>query len=115
MGTTINNLWKLFCYGVKRYHYDKSIGIRKFLEGLALDFFNNPFSTDTGIPEENIPTLDEVYEGEKVSTCRALHFYSSASRSTEVSTIYDITINSASSSSYTLVASTVVYHHNAEK
>ena len=28
MGMTITNLWKLFSCGVKRYHYDKLIGIR---------------------------------------------------------------------------------------
>ena len=28
MGMTITNFWKLFYYGVKRDHYDKSIGIR---------------------------------------------------------------------------------------
>ena len=28
MGMTITNCWNLFCYGVKRYHYEKLIGIR---------------------------------------------------------------------------------------
>ena len=28
MGMTITNFWKVFCYGVKRDHYDKSIGIK---------------------------------------------------------------------------------------
>ena len=28
MGITITNFWKLFCYGFKRYHYEKLIGIR---------------------------------------------------------------------------------------
>ena len=36
MGMTIANLWKLFCYGVKRDHYEKMIGIRKFQELLAI-------------------------------------------------------------------------------
>ena len=27
-GIIITNLWKIFCYGVKRYHYEKSIDIR---------------------------------------------------------------------------------------
>ena len=26
-----NNYWKLFCHGVKRYHYEKFIDIREFL------------------------------------------------------------------------------------
>ena len=60
MGTTITNLWKLFRYGVKRYHYEKLIGIRAFSEQLALDFFKNTFSTDTGTPAKKIPPLDEV-------------------------------------------------------
>ena len=29
MGMTITNGWKLFRYGVKRYHHDKFIGIRE--------------------------------------------------------------------------------------
>ena len=32
MGMNINNGWKMFCYGVKRDHYDKFIGIREFSE-----------------------------------------------------------------------------------
>ena len=47
-GMTIINCWKIFCYGVKRYHYEKLIGIRELLERLALDLFNNTFSIDTG-------------------------------------------------------------------
>ena len=60
MGMTITNWWKLFRYGVNRDHYDNFIGIREFLEQLALDCFKNPFSTDTGTPANNIPPLDEV-------------------------------------------------------
>ena len=29
--------WKLFCYGVKRDHYEKLIGIRELSERLAQD------------------------------------------------------------------------------
>ena len=50
VGMTITNLWKIFRCGVNRDHYDKSIGIRYFSELLALDCFNDPFSTDTGTP-----------------------------------------------------------------
>ena len=32
MEMNINNGWKMFCYGVKRDHYDKFIGIREFSE-----------------------------------------------------------------------------------
>ena len=37
MVMTITNYWKLFCYGVKIYHYKKLIGIRELLEQLAQD------------------------------------------------------------------------------
>ena len=87
MATTITNLRKLFCYGVKRDHYEKNIGTREFSERLALDCFNNTFSADTETPEKNIPPIDEVDDGETVYTCRALNFYSSTSISTEVRNI----------------------------
>ena len=58
MGMTITNCWKLFRYGVKRYHYDKLIGIREFLERLAQDCFNNKFSPDRGTPAKKITPLD---------------------------------------------------------
>ena len=92
----ITNFWKLFRYGVKRDHYDKLIGIREFLERLAQDCFNNKFSSDTGTPEKNIPPLYEVDDGDTVSTCRALQFSSCISPSAAVSTISDMTLNSAS-------------------
>ena len=43
MGTTSNNFWKLFCCGVKRYHYEKLIGIREFPEQLSKYCLNNHF------------------------------------------------------------------------
>ena len=58
MGMAITNCWKLFRYGVKRDHYGKLVGIREFSERLALNCFNNPFSTDTGTTAKNIPPLD---------------------------------------------------------
>ena len=96
MGMTIANCWKLFCYGVKRYHYDKLIAIREFLERLAQDCFNNNFSSDIGNPENNIPLLDEVDDEDTDSTCRSLQFSTSISPSAAVSTILDLTQNSAS-------------------
>ena len=74
MGMTITNFWEMICYGVNRYYFEKLVGIREFLEILARDCFNNALSNDTGTPEKNIPPLDEVYEGETVSTCCELHF-----------------------------------------
>ena len=50
-----------------------------------------------------------------VSNFRALHSCSSHYPSTAASTIYNITINSALSISYTLVSFTIVYQHNAER
>ena len=68
MGVTITNLWKLFCYGVKIYHYETLIGIREFLEILYLDCSKSIFPTDTSTPEKNIPLFDEVDDGETVYT-----------------------------------------------
>ena len=115
MGMNITNCWKLFCYGNKRDRYDKFIGIREFWEQLALDCFNNHFSTVTGTPAKNIPLLDEVDDGETFSTCRALYFSSSASRSTEVSTIFGLTFNTASLSASTFVDPAIGSQHAAEK
>ena len=92
MGMTINNCWKLFCYGVKRDHYDNFIGIRELLEQIAADCFNNPFTTDTGTPAKNIPSLDDIDNEGNVSTCRSLYDSSSSPRNSEISTISDITI-----------------------
>ena len=93
---TITNCWKLFSYGVKRDHYDKLIGIRELSERLAQDCFNNIFSPDRGTPANNTPPLDEVDDGDTVSTCRALHFSSCISPSAAVSTISDMNLNTAS-------------------
>ena len=73
------------------------------------------FSADTGTTAKNTPPLDEVYDGDTVSTCRDLRFSSADSSYTEISTILDITFNSASSSASTLVASTIGSQHTAEK
>ena len=115
MEITITNCWKLFCYRVKRDNYDKLVVTREFYERLAPDCFSNTFSTDTGTPENNIPLLDEVDDGEIVSTRRALRFYGSTSHYTEVINIPDITLNTASLSAYTLVDSTIGSQHTAEK
>ena len=96
MGMTITNFWKLFHYGVKRNHYDKLICIIEFLERLAQDCFNNPFSPDSGTPAKNISPLDEVHGGDTVSTYCALHSSSCISTSASASTISNITLNSAS-------------------
>ena len=73
------------------------------------------FSTGTRTPENNILPLDEVDEGEIVSTCPVLHFYSSISLYIKVCTISYINLNSDSLLAYTSENSTVGSHHSAEK
>ena len=104
----ITNFWKLFRYGVKRDHYDKLIGIREFLEQLAQDCFKNKISPDRGTPANKIPPLDEVDDGDTISTCYALQFSSCISPSADVSTISGMTLNSASTIS-------IGYEHISEK
>ena len=74
IGTNMTYCWKLFHYGVKIEHYEKLIGIRELSEQLAQDWFNDPFSLETGIPEKNTLPLDEVGEGQTFSTYCELHF-----------------------------------------
>ena len=57
---TINNLWKILCYGVKRCHYEKLIGNRELWEQLYPDLFNNTFTTATGTQVKTLP--DEVID-----------------------------------------------------
>ena len=93
MGITITNCWKMFCYGVKRDHYDKLIGIREFPERLFQDCFKSTFSPDIGTPENKIPLVDEIDDGDTVSTCRELHFSGCIYPSAAVRTIYIMTLN----------------------
>ena len=97
MGITITNCWKLFRYGVNRDHYEKLIGIRELSEQLLQYCFNNTFSPDSGTPENNSSPLDELDDGDTVSTCCALHFTSCISPSAAASNISNITQYSASS------------------
>ena len=90
------NSWKLFRSGVKIDHYSKLIGIRESSKRIAHDCFNNTFSPDRGTPEKNTPPLDDINCGDTVSTCRELHFSSCIYPSAAVSTISNITLNSAS-------------------
>ena len=73
----MTNCRKLFCYGVKRDHYDKFIGIRELLEQVAMDCFSNNFTTDIGTPAKNILSLDEIDKKGTVSTCWILNHSSS--------------------------------------
>ena len=92
MGMVITNCWKLFRYGVKRDRHDKFISIREFSEWIAVDWFNNTFTTYTGTPEKNITYLGDIYNEDTVFTCWNLNYYSSSPRNSEISTIPDITI-----------------------
>ena len=107
MVMTITNLWNIFRCGVKRYHYDKFIGIREFLEQPAIDCVTNTFSTNTRTLENNIPLLDKVHDEEVASTCHKIHFSSSGVCYTEVSTISELTFNTASSLESSFVDSTI--------
>ena len=55
-------------------NYEDFIGIREFLERLNTDFFTNPFTTDTGKPANNIPSLDDIDNEGNVSTCQSLNY-----------------------------------------
>ena len=95
-GMIITIFWKLFRYEVKRYHFDKLIGIREFSERPDQYCFNNNFSSNIGTPENDIPPLDEVNDEDTVSTFRSLQFSTSISPSAAVRTISNLTHNSAS-------------------
>ena len=56
----MTNGWKLFRYGIKRENYDKFIGIREFLERIAMDCFSNLCTTDTGNLEKCITSLGYI-------------------------------------------------------
>ena len=92
---TIKIFWRLFCYGIKIYHYDYFIGIWEFLEKLSLYCFNNPFTTDTGNAEIFLPLLDEVDDRQTFYNHHSIHFSISVSCSTQGINISDLNLNSA--------------------
>ena len=92
MGTTINNCWEIFCYRVKRDHYDKFIITRELLERIDVYCFNNTLKTDTWTSENNITYLDEIDNEGTVSTFQSLNYSSSSPRNSEIRTISDIKI-----------------------
>ena len=97
MGMTINNCWKLFRYGVKREHIEKLIGIRELSERLAQDCFNNNFSHNIGNPENNISPWMRLMMDIQFLLAVHLIFLVIFPPSASASTIFDITLNSASS------------------
>ena len=92
MGMKISDCWKLFCYGIKREHHEKFIGIREFSERIAIYYFSNEFTKDTRTLENNITYSDEIDNEGTVSTCRILNYSSSSPRNSDISTISEITI-----------------------
>ena len=60
-----------------------------------MDFFSNPFTTDTGVPANNIPYLDDIDNKGLVYTFRSLNYSSSSPCNSGIITISDITIATA--------------------
>ena len=120
-GNVQNVLWELiliisgsyFLNGLRDITMKQLIGIREFIEQLAIYCFNHTIPTDNTTWKNNIPPHDEVNEGETVSICHALHLPSSISTSAVAITIFDITLNSVSSISYNSVISTIGYQNTA--
>ena len=61
------------------------------------------------------PLFDEVNDGETVSICLSINFYSPVSSSTHIRTIYYHTTNSDSYQNSILEVSTIDSHHIASK
>ena len=62
-----------------------------------------------------IPLLNEVYDGEKVSTCRDINFSSSTSCSKKSSAISHLNLNSDSLPDYSFLDSTIGSQQTSEK
>ena len=71
------------------------MGITELSGKIALDWFNDTLTTDTGDLAKHTPLLDEVDAVETVYSCHTLYFSSSAYRSTRDKNIYDLFLNSA--------------------
>ena len=95
MGMTITNCWKLFCYGVKRDHYDKIIGVRELSEQIAVYCFGNTVITYKVTLSNIIPYLGDIDNEGIVYTYWGLNYSISSPRNSEISTISDITIATA--------------------
>ena len=71
---TLRNFWEIFCYRIKREHYEKFIGVREFLGQLSPNCFDNPFSTDTRTPDKNLPLLGGFKNEDPVTNRRRIDF-----------------------------------------
>ena len=65
------------------------------MEQIAVDCFNNNFTTDIGTQENNIPSLDEINNKDTVYTCHILNYSIYYPFNSEIITISDITIATA--------------------
>ena len=66
-----------------------------FSEQIAVDCFNNTFTTYTGMPANNIPSLDDINNKGTVCICQRISYSSSSPRNSEISSISYITIATA--------------------
>ena len=82
--------------GFKRDHYDKFIDIRELSEQIAVDCFSSTFTTDTGTPENNIPSLDDIDNEGTVCNFWRINYSSSSPLNLDIITISYITIATAS-------------------
>ena len=60
-----------------------------------MDCFSNHFTTDTGTPAKNIPSIDEIDNEGTVFTFWSLKYSISSPRNSDISTILEITIATA--------------------
>ena len=95
MGMKITNCWKLFCYGVKRDHYDKIIGVRELSEQIAVYCFGNTVITYKVTLSNIIPYLGDIDNEGTVYTCKIINYSSSSPRNSYISTISYIMIDTA--------------------
>ena len=91
IGINLTYFCKLFSYGVNRKHYVKYIGIREYSEQLAYDLFWNPFPTDTGTPDKNIPILGVFNLKYMVVNSICIDFTTSLYHDSHFNPYYDLT------------------------
>ena len=72
---------------MKIYWYKRIIG------KISLDFFNNPFSSESGTPANNIPLRDGLNDKEPSATHCRINFPNCLSNYTQGRNIYDLTIH----------------------
>ena len=71
-GITRYNFCKIFSYRVKRDWYENFIGIRELSEWLALYWFKNIFTTDTGTQEKYFFLMRFMTERQFILTVKSI-------------------------------------------